>query len=86
MCGLKCVFVHFGVRFCLLHTRSDEGFFFFWDHLPEWDIKAIGALSVLVTFPGLNKRDAAETLHLLGVNSTLFFSLFLFKTDDYMVW
>lgn len=31
----------------------------------------IGALSVSVSFPGLDKRDAADTLHLLRVNSRL---------------
>lgn len=42
-----------------------RGSFFLLEHLPEWDIKAIGALSVSVSFPGPDKRDAADALHLL---------------------
>lgn len=79
VCALKCVFVHVGVRVCL-HKRHDQRLLGFFYHLPERDIKVIGALSVLVSFPGLDKRDAADTLHLLRVNSHLlriFLSFFI---------
>lgn len=69
------------------------------DHLPERDIKVIQALSVSVSFPGPDKRDAADVLHLLRIYSHIsctytfiqksLLSVFLsvmFKTDDYMVW
>lgn len=52
-----CVCAHVSVHACL-HKRYDQimmrFFFFFFYRLPEGDIKAIGALSVLVSFPDLD--------------------------------
>lgn len=48
-----------------MSAYTSEGSFFFPYHIPERDIRVIGALSVLVSGPGLDKRDAADILHLL---------------------